>query len=416
MQIQNCVSISQVVMGVVVGRVIPKMGNCDFWASGFKWEAEAKDFKTARSKPAPFRNRRVRHRKAKRQHGRVGHPPELLIRNVLLPLTHGPTIRLMRPGIVLRFVLADVLCVLLYVSPTCAQLPKRLERCLPYPTYAQEIRDMDEEIAAKMEMEEPQRIVIDEVEFDGPIHISDSDRQQLISELKQSAYPVTLDWLEEVREVRIRGMWRDRGYFKVEVTAKGEIVRKESAGEHRLVIVHVEEGPQYRLGSVQFRSSDPDELLAFPTEELRKLIPMSEGDIFSVDKIRESLDALQHLYGSQGYIDFVPEPITEIDDSHEHRISLVMELDQEKQYRVGKVEVFGSNPAIEMFLKSKLKPGDIFGSRTIENLLNENKAVLPPHISPEDIELHRDVKSGTVDVRFNFSSRFNYQTCSQFQD
>src|ERR1700691_80108 len=32
MQIQNCVSISQVVSGVVVGRAIPKMGNCDFWA------------------------------------------------------------------------------------------------------------------------------------------------------------------------------------------------------------------------------------------------------------------------------------------------------------------------------------------------------------------------------------------------
>jgi hypothetical protein len=32
MQIQNCVSISQVVLGVVVGGVIPKMGNCDFGA------------------------------------------------------------------------------------------------------------------------------------------------------------------------------------------------------------------------------------------------------------------------------------------------------------------------------------------------------------------------------------------------
>jgi hypothetical protein len=30
MQIQICVSILQVVWGVVVRRVIPKMGNCDF--------------------------------------------------------------------------------------------------------------------------------------------------------------------------------------------------------------------------------------------------------------------------------------------------------------------------------------------------------------------------------------------------
>jgi len=317
----------------------------------------------------------------------------------------------------LRFVLSGVICALLYPSLTCAQLSQRLEKCLPYPTYAQEIRDMDEEIAAKMELEEPRRpleavqnIIIDEVRFDGPIHISDSDRQQLVSELKQHDLSNATDWLEEFREVGIMGMWRDRGYFKVEATAKEEIVKKDSAGEHVLVIVHVDEGSQYRLGSVQFRSSDPDDPLVFPLEELRKLIPMSEGDIFSAEKIREGLDALKLLYGSEGYIDFVVEPLTEIDDGSEHRISLVMELDQQKQYRVGKIEVFGPNPAVETFLKSKLKTGDIFGSRTIENLLRENETVLPPDVSIEDFEFHRNTKNGTVNVRFNL------QTCPQIQD
>jgi len=275
---------------------------------------------------------------------------------------------------------------------------------------------MDEEIAAKMKIEEPQRVVIDEVAFEGPIHISDSDRQQLVSELKQSKYPLNSDRLEEFREVAIKGMWRDRGYFKVEATAKEEIVRKDSAGEHVLVIVHVDEGAQYRLGSVQFRSSDPDVPLAFPPEELRKLIPMNEGDIFSPDKIRKSLDALHDLYGSEGYIDFVAEPLTEIDDGSEHRISLVMELDQQKQFRLGKVEVSGTNPAMEMFLNSKLKPGDIFTSRFIEDFIEENKAALPPGISVEDFEFVRNVKNGTVKVRFNFNPPFNFETCPQLQD
>src|ERR1700689_2939819 len=77
MQIQNCVSISQVVLRVVVRRVIPKMGTCDFCALGFKREAEKKDFKSATSKPAPFTIRRVRHpQELSIQHGRVGHPPK----------------------------------------------------------------------------------------------------------------------------------------------------------------------------------------------------------------------------------------------------------------------------------------------------------------------------------------------------
>jgi outer membrane protein assembly factor BamA len=323
----------------------------------------------------------------------------------------------MRPGIVLRFILPGVVLALVYPSLTCAQLPKRLEKCLPYPTHAQEIRDMDQEIAAKIELEEPrrlieepQRIVIDEVEFDAPIHISDSDRQLLVSELKKRDYQTGSGWLSEVQEIWIKGMWRDRGYFRVEATAKEEIVRKDSAGEHVLVIVHVDEGRQYRLGSVQFRSSDPDVPLAFSPEELRKLIPLSEGGIFAADKIREGLDALKLLYGSEGYIDFVAEPLTDIDDGHEHHISLVMELDQQKQYRLGKIEVFGPNPVVETFLQSTLKPGDIFNWKAVENFLKENEAVLPPNISPEDFELVRNVKNGTVDLRFNF------QTCPQLQD
>jgi outer membrane protein insertion porin family len=275
---------------------------------------------------------------------------------------------------------------------------------------------MDEEVAAKMGIKDPPRVIIDDVKFDGPIHISDSARQQLISELKQRDYHADSDWLSEIEEIGIKGTWRDQGYFKVEVTAKEEFISSDSDSEHVLVIAHVDEGLQYRLGDIQFRSSDPDDPLAFRPEELRKLIAMSEGDVFAADKIRRSLDALQRLYGSEGYIDFVAEPVTEIDDSHDHRISLVMELTQSKQFRVGKIEVLSSNPAIETFFKSKLKPGDIFNSRAIENLLKENESALPPGISPEDIELRRDVKSGTVDLRFNLNARFNFETCSQFQD
>src|SRR5271156_1117166 len=247
----------------------------------------------------------------------------------------------MRPGIVFRFILSGVVLALVWPSPTCAQLPPELERCLPYPSYAQEIRDMDEEVAAKMGVKASPRIIIDDVKFDGPIHISDSDRQQLVSELKERSYRADYDWLSEVQEIGIKNVWRDRGYFKVEVSAKEELLRSDSAGEHVLVIVHVDEGAQYRLGSVRFRSSDPDVPLAFPPEELRKLIPMNEGDIFSAEKIREGLEALKLLYGSDGYIDFVAKPLIDIDDGTEHRISLVMELDQQKQFRLAKIEVFG---------------------------------------------------------------------------
>lgn len=258
--------------------------------------------------------------------------------------------------------------------------------------------------------DEPQpRVIIDSVKFAGPIHLSDSARNQLISELTQRDLDADFNRLKELEEVPIRGAWQDQGFFKVEATARAQFISGDSLTKHVSLIIDVDEGLQYRLGDTQFRTDDPDDHLAFPREELRKLIPMSEGDLFAAKQIREGLDALKNLYGSNGYIDFVATPLTEVDDAHQ-RISLTMELYQEKQYRVCTVEVFGPNPAMETLLRSRLKPGDIFTGRAIENFFKENASALPSDISPADIEVVRNTKSGIVNLRFNF------QTCTQLQD
>jgi outer membrane protein assembly factor BamA len=304
-----------------------------------------------------------------------------------------------------RFILAGIICAVVCSPLVYAQLPPRLERCLPYPTYQQEIKTMDEEVAVRTGMNESrQRIIVDDVKFDGPIHVSDAVRQKVVFDLKQHNFNDNPDlesaWLAEIQAVGLMGVWRDQGYFKAEATAKEEFIRNDSTGKHVRIIAHINEGQQFRLGDVQFRSSDASEPLAFRPEELRRLIPVREGEIFSATKIREGLDALRDLYGSHGYIDFVATPLADIDDSHQ-RISLVMELDQQKQFRVASVEVYGLDQKMETLLKSKLKPGDVYNSRVVEDFLKQNASALPPDISPSDIELHRDVRRGTVDFRFN---------------
>jgi outer membrane protein assembly factor BamA len=140
---------------------------------------------------------------------------------------------------------------------------------------------------------------------------------------------------------------------------------------------------------------------------LRPLIAIREGDLFSVEKIREALDAMKKLCRTYGYIDFVVSPTTNIADDRP-RISLVMKIDQQKQFRVGTVEVFGADPKMENLSKSKLS--DVFNSQLAANFLNDNKSALPPDISPEDVDVRRDVRRGTVQLRFNL------QTCAQVRN
>ncbi len=94
-------------------------------------------------------------------------------------------------------------------------------------------------------------------------------------------------------------------------------------------------------------------------------------------------------------------PITEVDDVRQ-RMSLVMDLQEGPPYRVGKIEVPGPDPRMESLLKSKLKRGDIFDPKLVEDFYKKNKSFLPADASPADNQLHTDVRNGRVDLVFDF--------------
>ena len=266
---------------------------------------------------------------------------------------------------------------------------------------------MREEVRAKIAATAvPRIVVIDDVKFDGPTHLPDATRGRLVAELTQRSYDADSRWLEEIQDRSIRDVWQDEGFLKVLPTARAQTVRTDGTVQHVSLTVHIEEGLQYKLGDVRFLSSDLAVPLIFSTEELRNMISVREGEIFNVQKIREGLDAMRRLYVSHGHIDSVVSVTTDIDGEHQ-RIVLTLEIDQGKQYRIGKVEVFGLTPQMEVLLKSILKPGEIYNDQIVGNFLKEHKSSLPPDVSFEDIEVRRNVKSGTADLRFNF------QTCPQ---
>ncbi len=246
------------------------------------------------------------------------------------------------------------------------------------------------------------KIIIDDVKFEGPARLPDSGQEQaIITELKHHEFDAGLDWLSEILEVPIRGAWQDHGFFKANATGQTEVVSEDSAYKHVVIRIHVDEGLQYRLGDVRFRESDPVRPLVFAPEELRKLIPVQEGDVFNTTKIRESLDAIKKLYGSHGYINCVATPVTDADDATQ-RVSLIMELDEGKQFHVRKIEVFGLKPSKAAMLMSSVKPGDVFQYSLVEAFVKANLPGFLDVTSSEVLDLRKDQKAGTVDIVVDF--------------
>ena len=295
-----------------------------------------------------------------------------------------------------QFVLQVVIFMLFCPAPAGAQLPRRLKRCLPYPTIADEISEMREST-------QHPKVIIDDLKFDGAIHLPEEILAQLVAEIKHHEFQADSDWLAELAEVPVRNAWQEHGYFTVLPTAESQVLSRDSTTLHVSVTVHVKEGLQYRLSEVRFQSTQdprPGSDL-FPLGELRQQIPLRDGDLFNAERVREGLEALQRLYGSKGYVDFTSEPRTDVDNEHQ-TISLTIVLSEEKQYRVGSVEVLGLDPALENLLRSLIRPGEIFNPQILNNFYKEHKSVLPPGASPENDEVLRDVRNATVALRLDF--------------
>jgi hypothetical protein len=288
------------------------------------------------------------------------------------------------------------------------------------------------------ETEAGPKVVVDELTFDTPIHLPYSDLEPEVDKLNQleRVDDPKHEWLNEFLEVVIRRAWQDQGYFKVEPSGQAVPRAADATYQHFSVILHVHEGPQYRLGAIHFvaasDSSFTDSQVApvpgpndsgskpalpkrnkvsdlegydppvFPVEELRSLFPIQDGEIFNVEKIRDGLDAMMKLYRAHGYIDFAPTPETEVDDVNQV-VNIKMVLDEQLQYHIRSIAVEGLERGTQSALLWKIHPGDVFNRELLEQFFEDNKSILPEDSSQRNAELRRNPKYGFVDITLRFS-------------
>jgi outer membrane protein assembly factor BamA len=291
---------------------------------------------------------------------------------------------------------------LLCVPHAFGQLPKRLEKCLPYPTLAQEIREMQPAPTRA-------RVHIIRVDFDSNDGIPQDAQEEISAELRRRVFEPEADsaylkdLANEIAEVPVRGALRNRGYFKVNAKAKLTVLWSEGEDVNAAVVISATPGPQYRTGDIRIESADPDNTsLKFSPEVLRGLIPLQGGELFSVEKVRAGLQNLALAYGREGYVDMTPEPDTAVDDER-RTVDLVVRIDQQLQYRVGSVEFLGVDTAIrEKLVESLPKPGEIFDRTRLDEFFKVNRTILPLDVSRDDVNVRRDPKSKTVAILFDF--------------
>lgn len=292
----------------------------------------------------------------------------------------------------------------LFPATALAQLPKDLERCLPYPTYAEEIRDM---LGAGPLGKRSRNVAwVESVNLRGGSTLPPKVREEIIALLFHREFDADTDWLREVQDTEIRGLLQENGYFAASL---GDAQIKTHANlpvrSRVAVTLNIEEGLQYRLASIDFASDDPERKLIFSAGNLRAGFPIFDGELLVVSKLRQGLDALRPLYGSLGYIDIVAEPNFEMDNDR-REVTVLIYLNQGLQFRIAEVEFRGLTDDQMRSLKGAPRAGEIFDTEKLKRFFTENQPLLRCP-TPENLEVWRDIQNGTVNLTFQI------QTCHQ---
>ena len=248
------------------------------------------------------------------------------------------------------------------------------------------------------------KISIVDVEFQGESPLADPVRAKLAEHIKQDHWvtPEEPDssWTDGAI-YPIKEALNNQGYFKASVETTPYLVRALPAERLYVLSVAVESGPKFKLGRIRFASASETPLV-FPEALLRQQIPMQEGEVFDVSKIREGLEAIGRLYGSKGYIDATPEPDTTIDEEGS-RIDLLIKLDQQQPYRIAKTTFLGLGANAQDELKLPQKIGDLFNSALWQDFFKDNKPHLPPDLSPDkNMQIQKNVQDATLVIMLDF--------------
>jgi outer membrane protein insertion porin family len=227
--------------------------------------------------------------------------------------------------------------------------------------------------------------------------------------------------LSEDLEVGVRGLYRDNGYFKVSV---GEpvlenvdttharlgipLVTGRGHGKAVNITIPIEEGERFRMGTLKIVSSDPDKALSLKVDALKAAFPLKQGDIFSTEKVRKALETYGKIYGEYGFIDFTPEPDTEVDDVNKI-INLTLRFDEQKQYYVHRIEFSGNTTTRDKVIRRELMidEGQLFNKRLWElSILRLNQLDYFDKIEADKAaEIRRNNKEGTVDITLKLKEK-----------
>ena len=273
-------------------------------------------------------------------------------------------------------------------------------------------------VGITFKIKEGPTVKVGKIAFDGNYNISDRILRQAMVNSKPIGIPHSIilenlfartfdaSKLDEDTE-RVRQAYRDRGYFMAETSEAQTHVRDAgglnwftlhpSTGKRIDILMPVEEGERYKLGGITFTGNK----MVPNTRALRAQFAQKDGEYFNATLFGKGLKELQKAYGSQGYINAVPNPVPRRDDAKK-LVYWDIDIDEGKQFYVSRIEFSGNTITRDKVIRRELllQEGDVYSQQRWDiSVLRLNQLGYFDNLKTEDdTETRQNADEGTVDL------------------
>lgn len=224
----------------------------------------------------------------------------------------------------------------------------------------------------------------------------------------------TADKYSKVRlqgdEETLKSLYQNNGY--IEFDLKPSLVSISPDKKKIYISMSLSEGKQYSVSDIKFAG---DSLLS--EEEMHRLIPIANGDIFSKSKVTSSINKLVERLGDDGYAFANINAIPEL-DSVNRKISFTFVIDMGRRVYINRINVVGNTVTRDEIVRRELRQmesakyssGKIKRSKERLDLLGFFSEVAintaPVQGSPDQVDLNVSVlekQTGNIQLGMGFS-------------
>ena len=246
-----------------------------------------------------------------------------------------------------------------------------------------------------------QRITIRDVQFPGADPSLLPALQAAASDLSGKEYSRGVIRIQAERS--FLRFYLQRGYLKASLgDPEASVVKRDEQETTVEVIFRPNPGSQYKLAELAISGNK-----VLPKDVLRKLIQAQVGDPANVVELDDDLAALQHLYGTRGYMVAAIKARREVEDKT-FSVKYELTISEGEVYTMGDLDIYGldSRATAQVQTAWALRTGDTYNSDYPRQFSEQAEKKLASQ-GDWNITIHESVnpKDKTVDVSLRFAPK-----------